>query len=146
MDWFVWLLFGHLFGDYVFQPQWMALNKKKNLAICIVHCTVYTACILMGLYLAECIELTVVLALLIFASHFVIDYTHVIDKWVKFCGIRSWDSALVKSPAGHINMHEILRTHQVVQVAFGALVYVVIDNTLHLFIMFLIINNFYIIY
>lgn len=37
----------HFWADYVFQTDWMALNKHKNNAACLAHVIVYTACFLL---------------------------------------------------------------------------------------------------
>lgn len=38
MDWFI----GHLIGDYLFQNDWQASNKKKSSIACGVHVVLYT--------------------------------------------------------------------------------------------------------
>jgi hypothetical protein len=59
-------LLSHLFGDYVAQSTWMALNKNKASWPCLIHCLLYTACFLpLGLSWAA--------LAVIFASHFIID-------------------------------------------------------------------------
>lgn len=35
------LLVGHLIGDFIFQNDWLARNKKTNSWICAIHCVVY---------------------------------------------------------------------------------------------------------
>lgn len=39
-------LLAHLWGDYIFQSDWMALNKSKRSWPCLVHVILYTACFL----------------------------------------------------------------------------------------------------
>ncbi|MCK5542350.1 MAG: DUF3307 domain-containing protein [Desulfobacterales bacterium] len=34
-------IYAHLIGDYLFQNDWMAENKKKNSVICLVHVFAY---------------------------------------------------------------------------------------------------------
>jgi len=34
-------IYAHLIGDYLIQNDWMALNKKKNSWICLVHVLTY---------------------------------------------------------------------------------------------------------
>ena len=36
----------HIFGDFVCQSDWMALNKSKRTIPCLVHVLIYTACFL----------------------------------------------------------------------------------------------------
>jgi len=38
MDWFI----AHCIGDYIFQNDWMALNKKSHWFPCFVHVILYT--------------------------------------------------------------------------------------------------------
>ena len=66
----------HLFGDYIIQNDWMALNKKKagikGFITCFVHCATYSIP-----FLIICNPLQV---LFIFLFHFAIDRTNFI-KW-----------------------------------------------------------------
>jgi hypothetical protein len=39
------LFLGHAVGDYLFQGDWMALNKRQRTWPCVVHCLVYTLCV-----------------------------------------------------------------------------------------------------
>lgn len=39
-------LLAHLWGDYILQSDWMALNKSKRSWPCLVHVLLYTACFL----------------------------------------------------------------------------------------------------
>lgn len=62
------LLF-HLWGDYIFQSHWMAVNKTSNTLIgwsaCLIHCLIYTIpFIFIGSLNA---------VLVIFITHFLID-------------------------------------------------------------------------
>jgi len=34
-------IYAHLLGDYIFQNDWMALNKKQKTFPCLVHCFFY---------------------------------------------------------------------------------------------------------
>lgn len=42
-DVFVKLVICHLVGDFLLQNEWMAANKAKSSAVCLVHVTAYTA-------------------------------------------------------------------------------------------------------
>jgi len=59
----------HLWGDYIFQTHWMALNKTKNTLVgwlaCLTHCVIYT------IPFAFIGSLNAVL--IIFITHFLID-------------------------------------------------------------------------
>jgi hypothetical protein len=37
---------GHLVGDYLLQNDWMAQNKKKRDWPCIIHCLIWTLCVM----------------------------------------------------------------------------------------------------
>jgi len=59
-------LFCHLFGDYIFQSDWQALNKSKKSFPCLIHCLCYTFPFIL-------ITQDWRALLCIFASHFVFD-------------------------------------------------------------------------
>lgn len=115
------LLFGHLVGDYLLQNRWMALNKGKNTlfshAVCTLHCLIYTVAVALftcwdPLWLA-----------LVFTTHFVIDKFSLGEMWLR-------------SINGH-SFHRFFQETKEVnpESAVSALVYTVVDNTLHLLIM-----------
>jgi len=58
----------HLFGDYIAQNDYLALNKSKNSWICLIHVLIYTACFL--------------ILTLSWKALFVIGITHfILDRW-----------------------------------------------------------------
>ncbi len=59
-------LLTHLFGDFVLQTDWMALNKSKRTLPCLVHVLIYTSCFLLLTTSRKAL-------LVIGATHFVID-------------------------------------------------------------------------
>lgn len=67
---------GHLVGDYVFQTDWMAANKKQQTWPCVVHCIVWAACVALfagwgwGAFIA------------LFIFHFVQDRTYIVRGWM----------------------------------------------------------------
>jgi len=147
MEWFIWLLFGHFFADYAFQNSWMATNKKDLELACGVHCFIYSSIVSIFLIFGG-IKYTFWMFPLIFASHWVLDYTHVVDNWIRFVDTRSWNTSLPRKRGMHNMIHSMdsvawlspMSTKQVVQTVFGAIIYVVLDNTTHLFMMFLIVK------
>ncbi|MBV5347785.1 DUF3307 domain-containing protein [bacterium] len=146
MDWFAGMLLGHLMGDYVLQNNWMALNKKDNIWACYVHCLIYTFCVCIGLYgMGIPFNTYSYLNLIsfIFLSHFILDYTNLVSRWMKFYGTRSWDSALPRNYLGGIQTRSSLNAEQVVRTAFGAFIYIAVDNTLHLVMMTAFIKYFF---
>lgn len=36
------LIIGHLIGDYIFQNDYIAINKTKNSFVCLLYCVLYT--------------------------------------------------------------------------------------------------------
>lgn len=58
----------HLFGDYILQSNWMAVNKSKHTLPCFLHCLTYTLPFLLLTH--SLLALTV-----IFVTHFAIDRT-----------------------------------------------------------------------
>ena len=63
----------HLFGDYILQSDWMAMNKTKRTMPCFIHCVLYT---LPFLFITQ--ELLPLF--LIFLFHFLEDRWY----WVKY--------------------------------------------------------------
>lgn len=69
----------HLVGDYIFQSDYMAMNKAKETIPCLVHCILYTACFLI-------LTLSWKALLFIGVSHFIFDRFPIIIKrliWLK---------------------------------------------------------------
>jgi len=135
MDWFPWLLIGHFLGDFVFQNNWMALNKKEQTYPCFIHCTIYSC--IVTLFLMQELNFSLFLFLFIFLSHYILDGTHLVDKWMKFYDIRSWDSSLPRAEDRYGKKTYIIWTEHpiakdVVITSFGSILYVVIDNILHI--------------
>jgi len=69
----------HLFGDFILQFDFLALNKKeftlKGWLLCILHCLIYSLPFLLITNLDGVI--------LIFIFHFFIDKTNVIEYYIK---------------------------------------------------------------
>lgn len=111
----------HLFGDYITQNDWMALNKKKpgllgELA-CLTHCLVYS---LPFLFIT-----TWAAVLMIFISHYIIDRTNFIQWFLSkrnTCGTANFGYS----------------ANRPVLVSFW--LYVITDNTFHLGINYLLIK------
>jgi hypothetical protein len=124
-DFFINLLFGHLFGDYVLQNNWMALSKNRigfnGWFVCTVHCFIYTI---------TCLIFTMIFswkfALLVFISHFLIDKFSLADKWLVIIKGRSIKWFLDCTEG-------IPQNHNVLRGGFTSLVYAIVDNTFHLF-------------
>ena len=82
------MLLGHMVGDYIFQSNWMALNKSKHNGLgwlsCFVHCSLYTisVCIIMSNK-----DLSWVIT--VFLSHFILDKFGLPEKYLKLINGRS---------------------------------------------------------
>lgn len=129
------LIFGHLFGDFVFQNQWMAMNKDKSNFKCIVHCLIYTACILLFTW-----NFSPYWGILVFLSHFFIDRFSLADKWLFLIRGRSLKEFFNH---GHLNLpNEGYRSdwhvhnYHVLRGGFTTIVYCVVDNTFHFVLMY----------
>jgi hypothetical protein len=72
------LLVAHMLGDFFFQNRWMALNKTKNIFVCLIHCAIYTLCvaIICGWYDWKLVT--------IFSTHLLIDFFRIAATWRKF--------------------------------------------------------------
>jgi len=124
------LLLGHLFGDYLSQTSWMAESKKTKTFPCICHCLVYTLWVMVfvpefmphiGLA-TDCMMFG-----LVFFSHYVLDRTKIVEWWIGHLRGKSYSSNEKELPY---------------KVPIKAIVYVTMDNTLHLFMMWAILRLF----
>ena len=133
--WFMFL--GHLLGDYFFQNNWMALNKKKPTSegyyACLFHCFIYTVIVSLCLLITN-YQVSLVQFWLIFFSHWIFDRYELIEKYANFVGIRIWNS---KIDLNHLDVP--FTKEESIHLSFGVFVYIVMDNTAHLFLMTLII-------
>ena len=84
------LVVAHFVGDWMFQTNWMADNKRGRpwSAECIVHCVVYTATVGGGLWLAGiggvaylAFPSTIGAMLFIFLTHWLIDGFNLPRLW-----------------------------------------------------------------
>ena len=123
------MLLGHLVGDYLLQNNWMALSKSKHSGLgfftCVVHCVLYTiaVCTIMWVW-----DINWVIA--VFLSHFVIDKYGIPEMYLKFINGRSLQSFLDNPENKEYTPYIGLRS------GFYIFVYVVVDNTMHLLLMY----------
>ena len=87
MELFLWLIVGHLIGDFVFQSSWMAIEKGKSWEINFYHAAVYTAGVVLAVKIGIGILLPWEMLLLILFSHFAFDplkarFELIKDIWV----------------------------------------------------------------
>jgi len=87
MSIFAWLVIGHFVGDWMFQNDWMARNKRGRwwAAECIVHCLVYTVAVVLAAHLGSGGALPLPLLGMIFVtvlvSHWLIDGLNLAELW-----------------------------------------------------------------
>ncbi|HEU5141494.1 MAG TPA: DUF3307 domain-containing protein [Bacillales bacterium] len=76
------LLVGHFVGDFLFQTNWMAVNKSKKWSPLFTHCVVYTAVVaLFGLMGGG---LSPVGIAVIFVGHVILDRKTFVSFWVRY--------------------------------------------------------------
>lgn len=71
----------HLFADYWLQNDWMALNKKSNFLIALLHSVVYTIPFLL-------LTQSLIALLVIYITHALIDGTNIVNKLNQ---IKNWN-------------------------------------------------------
>jgi hypothetical protein len=71
---------GHLVGDYLFQTDWMAQNKKSQTIPCAIHSAIWTACVVLFTGWGW------LPFLVLFAFHFFQDRTYFIRNWMRWVG------------------------------------------------------------
>ena len=95
----------HLTGDYLFQTDWMAKNKKADgfngILACLSHCLIYS---LPFLFIGSVPQVNI-----IFFSHYLIDRTQIVKSYMQVFGQKEF----AKPP-------------------FAPWSIIVIDNTFHL--------------
>jgi len=122
------MLLGHLVGDYLLQNNWMAIGKTKHNGIgwlaCTVHCFLYSlaVCLLMW-------QWTMAWFAVVFLSHFVLDKFGLPEKYLKLINGRSLERFMNNQENKQYTPYIGLRA------GFTVFVYVVVDNSMHLLIM-----------
>lgn len=90
MNLFTWLIVGHLVGDWILQNDWMARGKKGRLLALpgLVHYTVYTATVMVTLWLAVGSSLHlngyILVMVVVFITHMLTDATNIVGIWMHF--------------------------------------------------------------
>lgn len=112
------LLIGHLVGDYLLQSDWMAKGKSqpgiRGDNICLLHCFIYSLAVTLAVILdgwripsVELWRSIGAVFVIASASHYPIDRWSLAKKWMGFYG-------------------------QTTEGPFAPLVYVAVDNGVHL--------------
>lgn len=122
------ILLGHLVGDYLLQPRKMAIRKSAKgfggFIWCLVHCVIYTLVVCLFTSTSDFTKI-----ILIFLSHFPVDRWSLAGKWLGI--IKGHD--FVSAYRSKDKYHEIY-------LSFSTIVYVVVDNTIHVLLMATIFN------
>lgn len=125
---FAQIILGHLTGDYLLQSKSMALKKSEKglsgITWCTFHSLVYTASVCMFLWTFDPWIIS-----LVFVSHWPLDRWSLAFKWLKLIRGRNYFSAYQSKE----KYHEI-------DLVFSCFVYAVVDNTMHLILLWLIIQ------
>lgn len=130
-DIFAELVLGHLIGDYLLQPLWMAVGKSRSSWICALHCLIYTGAV--GLMTCSSGS-SLWWLVFIFASHYPIDRWNLAEHWLRLIQGRTMADYLkrdewIGASVADKNIHIVVG-------GFTAYVYAVTDNALHLIIMY----------
>ena len=136
MNFFALLVLGHLVGDFLLQPKWMAMDKNGNWYTCTIHCLVYTLAVTLFTWPTMAFHLS--WPLVVFLTHWPIDYFSLADKWLAVIEGRSLKDFFLN---GHKNLKEetpeLDMNHRILRGGFTSVVYTVTDNTMHLVLMYL---------
>lgn len=103
----------HILGDYFIQNDWMAGNKMKNSSVCLLHVATYSLPFLWVVDPIWCF-------LFVFLTHFFIDRFSLAGYIIRFKN-RNW------------NKDHMLGFRPEVPDPLKWIVYVAVDNGLHLF-------------
>jgi len=127
-DLFIRAMLGHLAGDYLLQSRIMAIKKSEKdffgLIWCLIHCLIYTTCVCLFLWMYD-----PVVVCLVFLSHFPIDRWSLASKWLKVIRGRDFVTAYI-----------VKKKYWEIDLSFSCLVYAVVDNTLHLILLWFIVR------
>jgi hypothetical protein len=80
---------GHLVGDYLIQNDWQALYKKQSTFRCIVHCALWTTCVI------AFAQWPIWTAIPLFITHFIQDRTQIINWWMDFVGQKQFRTGIL---------------------------------------------------
>ncbi len=137
---FVWVLLGHLVGDYWCQNTWMATNKTKpgylGTKACFVHAGVYSVCVVLFLKFGIWLQ----------GGHWLgigwwflgIFIPHLIDRFSLLAYLMQWKNGI--HPWKILKPGDPITIEKQWEVAFTAPVYIITDNTAHLLMMWLMIR------
>jgi hypothetical protein len=101
-------IYAHLIGDYLLQNDWMALNKKKNSWICLVHILTYMIPFIFT-------SINPLGLLLIAVQHYIQDRTYII-AW--FCRVTGKFQPEISRFWGHVIVDNVVHILWMATVAY----------------------------
>jgi len=140
-----WAIVGHFVGDYLFQSKRVAIGKSSpgrgGIGLCVYHCLAYSgwvwAVVVLGMgWLGNDSPNDLLIVPMVFLTHYPIDRWSLADKWLALVNGRRVGLFDIKGPGDGSQFHQeaVVVTHAMQQ-AFAAIVYTVVDNTLHILLM-----------
>jgi hypothetical protein len=150
---FIYLLFGHIAGDFFFQPKSMAVKKGVSNLIAFSHVCIYTGMVILFTFpfVKDYLD-RIIWMLIIFIPHYIIDRYSLADKWLKFINGRSLEDFLqnghknipvqkIKTDFRKTSTKDLFEQYEatskwnnylILRGGFTCIVYVMVDNGLHL--------------
>lgn len=136
-DLFIRIVLGHLIGDYLLQSKKQAINKTEagsaGLAWSLWHCSLYTASVCLMMW-----DFRPSVMVLVFLSHWPIDRFCLGDKWLRLIGGRDLYAIYYSG-----EKYAEVEPSTIIGLGFGCVVYAVVDNTLHLLLLWVFMNLFF---
>lgn len=92
MNTFTWLVIGHLVGDWLLQNDWMAKGKREQFITQagMTHFLIYTLAVMLTFGIANGSSVGIftylLVTVLVFVSHWLIDATRVVEFWMHMSG------------------------------------------------------------
>jgi len=150
-----WAILGHFIGDYLGQTKEMAIKKSQRGWVgagwCVAHCLFYSGMVLLSVavgtdQLLERHAGAPVISIMVFLTHYPIDRWSLADKWLRLIKGRQLEDWSGIVPPGYENIFDNLAndmpklsintlTGVAAQQSFAAIVYTVVDNTMHIILM-----------
>ncbi|MGB8356620.1 MAG: DUF3307 domain-containing protein [Chthoniobacteraceae bacterium] len=142
-DLFVTLLLGHVIGDFFLQPKALAVKKGASNLLCSIHVAIYTISIV-----AVTRNIHFSWIVFVYGSHWVVDRFSLADKWLQLIHSRDLPGFVEH---GHLDIPDLKdetaemskrMNYRILRGSFSAIVYVVVDNSMHLFSCIIFTNGF----
>lgn len=128
------MIIGHLIGDYLTQTDWLAMNKQKRtwrgMYACFLHCILYSLSMLATFSFVGMFSWKIFI--IAFATHYPIDRYGLGEKWMALIGQTTIQSVF---------LIEDYKTREI-RKGFVPLIYVMVDNTIHLVLMWILFKCF----